>query len=114
MGWRFKWASSYDTDFNYDCHVSSTREERVKGRMQYNCREKNFAVEELPGASVFHKDATGAIFHTYSCYARGLYLLIGACNWLDLVPKGRDQDGLSHTMFWVRHRDRYDEGDHHG
>ncbi len=114
MGWGFKWVSSHDTDFNYDFHVSSTPEEQAKGRMQYNYGEKDFSAEELPGASVFYKDASGDIFHTYSCYARGLDLLIGAYNWLDLVPKGRDEDALSHTMSWVRHHDRYEDGNHYG
>jgi predicted dithiol-disulfide oxidoreductase (DUF899 family) len=59
---------------------------------------------------VFYKDAAGDIFHTYSTYARGLDILVGAYNWLDLAPKGRDEEGVAHTMAWVRHHDRYDKG----
>jgi predicted dithiol-disulfide oxidoreductase (DUF899 family) len=108
MGWGFKWLSSHGNDFNYDFHVSSTAEERAKGRLSYNYGEMDFSGEELPGASAFYKDARG-IFHTYSTYARGLDLLIGAYNWLDIAPKGRDEAGLKHTMAWVRHHDRYGE-----
>jgi len=60
---------------------------------------------------VFYKDEAGDIFHTYSCYARGLDILVGAYNYLDLVPKGRDEDALSFTMSWVRHHDRYDNAE---
>jgi predicted dithiol-disulfide oxidoreductase (DUF899 family) len=107
MGWRFKWVSSYGTDFNGDYHVSFTAEEIAQAKVVYNFQPGGFSGEEAPGASVFYRDGAGAIFHTYSCYARGLDLLIGAYNWLDLVPKGRDEDGLPHTMAWVRHHDRY-------
>ena len=69
-----------------------------------------FPSEEAPGASVFYKNAEGEIFHTYSTYARGLDILVGAYNFLDLVPKGRDEGGLAFTMAWVRHHDRYNEG----
>jgi predicted dithiol-disulfide oxidoreductase (DUF899 family) len=58
---------------------------------------------------VFYKDGTGDVFHTYSSYARGLDILVGTYNYLDLVPKGRDEDGLAFTMAWVRHHDRYDD-----
>ena len=107
MDWRFKWVSSHGNTFNYDFHVSSTPEERARGRMRYNFGEIDFAVEELPGASAFYKDADGQVFHTYSAYARGLDLMIGAYNWLDIAPKGRDEDGLPRTMAWVRHHDKY-------
>src|SRR5712691_10931976 len=107
MGWHFKWVSSYGSDFNYDYHVSFTQDERAKGKVYYNYEMRAFSSEELPGTSVFYKDATGDIFHTYSCYARGNDILIGAYNYLDLVPKGRDEDALAFTMAWVRHRDRY-------
>ena len=108
MGWRFKWASSHGNDFNYDFHVSSTAEERAKGRMAYNYGEMEFSGEELPGASAFYKDAQGDVFHTYSAYARGLDLMIGAYNWLDIAPKGRNEEGLQHTMSWVKHHDKYE------
>lgn len=110
MGWRFKWVSSYANDFNYDYHVSFTKEELAKGQMSYNYVVQSFPSEEGPGTSVFYRDGSGHIFHTYSSYGRGLDMLVGAYNWLDLAPKGRDEDGLAHTMAWVRHHDRYGEG----
>src|SRR5262245_37760175 len=90
MRWRFKWVSSYGNDFNYDYHVSFRKDEMAKGKGYYNYEMQGLPVEELPGTSVFYKDATGELFHTYSCYARGGDLLLGAYNYLDLVPKGRD------------------------
>jgi predicted dithiol-disulfide oxidoreductase (DUF899 family) len=107
MGWRFKWVSSYGSDFNYDYHVSFTKEDMAKGKVYYNYELQKFGSEEALGASVFYKDGTGDLFHTYSCYARGGDILIGAYNYLDLVPKGRDEDALAFTMAWVRHHDRY-------
>jgi predicted dithiol-disulfide oxidoreductase (DUF899 family) len=109
MGWRFKWLSSFGTDFNHDFQVSFTPDEMAKGKVYYNYDMGEFPSEEAPGASVFYKDVTGQIFHTYSCYARGLDILIGAYNWLDLAPKGRDEDELPWTMAWVRHHDRYED-----
>jgi predicted dithiol-disulfide oxidoreductase (DUF899 family) len=108
MGWRFKWVSSHGSDFNHDYQVSGTPEEMAQGKVLYNYELTTFPSDERPGASVFYRDETGAIFHTYSTYARGLDILIGAYNLLDLVPKGRDEEGLPHTMAWVRHHDRYD------
>jgi predicted dithiol-disulfide oxidoreductase (DUF899 family) len=110
MGWRFKWASSHGNDFNRDYHVSFTKEEMAKGKVYYNYTMQEFGSEEGPGASVFYKDATGQIFHTYSSYGRGLDMLVGAYHFLDMAPKGRDEDGLAFTMSWVRHHDRYDDG----
>ena len=110
MGWRFKWVSSYGNDFNRDYHVSFTKDEMAKGEVYYNYATQKFPSEEGPGTSVFYKDAAGDIFHTYSAYARGLDMLIGTYNWLDLTPKGRDEAGLDFTMAWVRHHDRYGEG----
>jgi predicted dithiol-disulfide oxidoreductase (DUF899 family) len=110
MGWRFKWVSSYGSDFNHDYRVSFTQEEMANGKVHYNYDVSELPGEEAPGASVFYRDAAGAVFHTYSTYARGLDILIGAYNFLDLVPKGRDEDGLPHSMAWVRHHDRYGAG----
>ncbi len=110
MGWRFKWASSHGSDFNSDYHVSATPEELAQAKVYYNYEPTTFPSDERPGASVFYRDGSGAIFHTYSTYARGLDILIGAYNYLDLVPKGRDEEGLPHGMAWVRHHDRYDAG----
>ncbi len=108
MGWRFKWASSFGSDFNYDYYVSATPEEKSTGKVMYNYRIGEFPSEERPGASVFYKNEAGEMFHTYSCYGRGLDILIGAYNFLDLAPKGRDEDGLAFGMAWVRHHDRYE------
>jgi predicted dithiol-disulfide oxidoreductase (DUF899 family) len=110
MGWRFKWVSSYENDFNFDFHVSFTKDEMAKGKVYYNYDMREFPTEEASGTSVFYKDKMGNIFHTYSCYARGGDMLIGAYHYLDLVPKGRDEDALAFTMAWVRHHDRYGEG----
>ncbi len=106
MGWRFKWVSSNGNDFNFDYHVSFTKEEEAKGRVYYNYGMGEFMSDELPGLSVFYKNEDGDIFHTYSTFARGLDLLVGTYNFLDLAPKGRDEDPDA-TMSWVRHHDRY-------
>jgi predicted dithiol-disulfide oxidoreductase (DUF899 family) len=109
MGWRFKWASSFGNDFNPDYQVSFTPEEKAGGKVFYNYEFiESFPSEERPGASVFYKNVSGEIFHTYSTYGRGLDILIGTYHFLDLAPKGRDEDGLAWSMAWVRHHDRYD------
>jgi predicted dithiol-disulfide oxidoreductase (DUF899 family) len=110
MGWRFKWVSSYGSDFNSEYYVSFTKDDLTKGKTYYNYDLRESQSEgEAPGASVFYKDRTGDIFHTYSAYARGLDMLVGAYNYLDLTPKGRDEDGLPFTMDWLRHHDRYED-----
>jgi predicted dithiol-disulfide oxidoreductase (DUF899 family) len=106
MGWRFKWVSSYGTDFNYDYHVSFAREEMAKGNVHYNFGPNGFPSDEAPGVSVFYKNGEGEIFHTYSSYARGAESLLGGYYFLDIVPKGRDEE-KPWTMSWVRHHDRY-------
>jgi predicted dithiol-disulfide oxidoreductase (DUF899 family) len=106
MGWRFKWVSSYGTDFNYDYHVSFAREEMAKGNVHYNFGPNGFPCDEAPGVSVFYKNGEGEIFHTYSSYARGAESLLGGYYFLDIVPKGRDEE-KPWTMSWVRHHDRY-------
>jgi predicted dithiol-disulfide oxidoreductase (DUF899 family) len=111
MGWRFPWVSSYGSGFNRDFHVSFTKDELAKGVVYYNYSETEFPSEEAPGLSVFYKDAAGGIFHTYSGYARGLDILVGAYNFLDMAPKGRDEDSLKFTMAWVRHHDKYVDGE---
>src|ERR1700744_1058876 len=107
MGWRFRWYSSYASDFNYDYQVSVRPEEKGNAEIFYNYRMMAFPAEERAGLSVFFKDAAGEIFHTYSTYARGLDMLVGTYNFLDLVPKGRDEAGLKNPMAWVRHHDKY-------
>jgi predicted dithiol-disulfide oxidoreductase (DUF899 family) len=107
MGWTFKWASSFGNDFNRDFHVTFTAEELASKTANYNYDFKLFPVTEAPGISVFFKDDEGNIFHTYSSYARGLDIFLSTYNLLDIVPKGRDEDGLRYTMEWIRHHDRY-------
>jgi predicted dithiol-disulfide oxidoreductase (DUF899 family) len=109
MGWTFKWLSSGGTDFNYDYHVSFRPEDASNGEVYYNYRQKKEPAAEMPGFSVFFKDKAGDIFHTYSCYERGLDMMNAGYHLLDLVPKGRDEDSLSFTMSWLRHRDRYED-----
>ena len=110
MGWAFRWVSSFGNDFNRDYHVSFTKEEMANGKVEYNYETMEFPSEEAPGVSVFYKNERGEILHTYSSYGRGLDILVGAYNFLDLAPKGRDEDGLAFSMAWVRHHDRYAEG----
>ncbi len=109
MGWGFKWVSSFENDFNRDFHVSFTPEELAKGEVYYNYGMNKFPSDEAPGISVFYKNAAGEVFHTYSCYARGLDMLNVAYHYLDLVPKGRDEEQLPFSMTWVRHHDRYQD-----
>jgi predicted dithiol-disulfide oxidoreductase (DUF899 family) len=103
MGWRFKWVSSHGSDFNFDYHVSSNENDIAVGKHYYNYEVCNGPGGERPGISVFYRDEAD-IFHTYSSFARGGDLLIGAYNYLDLTPKGRNEDDVQD---WVRHHDRY-------
>jgi len=108
MGWNFEWVSSQGNAFNRDYHVSFTKDELTRPDI-YNFETSGFPSDEAPGLSVFYKDEKGAIFHTYSCYARGLDPLLTVYTFLDRVPKGRDEGGLPHGMAWVRHHDRYSQ-----
>ena len=107
LGWQFKWVSSNGTEFNRDFNVSFTNEEVAQKEMYYNYTNQYFPQQEGPGLSVFYKDAGGNIFHTYSTFGRGLEILIGTYNFIDMTSKGRDEDGLNFPMAWVRHHDRY-------
>lgn len=109
MNWHFKWFSSFGNDFNFDYHVSFTKDETAKQQMYYNYTEQHFPSEEGPGASAFYKDEAGKIYHTYSTFGRGLEGCISAYNYLDIAPKGRNEENLSHPMAWVRHHDRYQD-----
>lgn len=109
MGWTFPWYSSHGSEFNYDFQVSASKEETASGKVYYNYEETEFPSDERPGMSVFFKQ-NGEVFHTYSTYARGLDILVPTYNLLDLTAKGRDEEGLPHTMAWVRHHDRYSDG----
>jgi predicted dithiol-disulfide oxidoreductase (DUF899 family) len=108
MGWRFKWVSSFGSEFNFDYGVSFTEDQIASGDVSYNYGTSPYVSRDLPGVSVFHRDQTGNIFHTYSSYARGGDLLIGAYNWLDLTPKGRNETEI---MDWVRLHDEYQESE---
>jgi predicted dithiol-disulfide oxidoreductase (DUF899 family) len=108
MGWTFRWVSSAENDFNLDYQVSSTPDQIAKGERYYNYRASK-ATGEMPGMSVFNKDADGNVFHTYSTYERGLDMLNGAYHILDLLPKGRGEQGLQFTQSWVRRRDEYEQ-----
>jgi predicted dithiol-disulfide oxidoreductase (DUF899 family) len=105
MGWSFTWVSSGGSDFNRDYHVSFTPEEVTAKRAYYNYKMDNPQAREREGHSIFYKDEQGTVFHTYSCYNRGNDKLNVHYHYLDLVPKGRDEDGRG--PFWVRRRDEY-------
>ncbi len=105
MGWSFKWVSSYDTDFNFDYHVSFKSEEMKKKKAFYNFTMQDPSISEREGVSVFYKDQTGKVFHTYSTYARGIDLVNTAYNYLDLTPKGRNES--QGNQFWIRRHDEY-------
>jgi predicted dithiol-disulfide oxidoreductase (DUF899 family) len=107
LGWDFKWVSSFDTYFNHDYYVSFTSEELEKKEGFYNYTIQDPTVSELPGVSVFYKDPSGKIYHTYSAYSRGIDILNNTYNYLDIVPKGRDEDGYEFSMAWVRRHDEY-------
>ena len=107
LGWDFKWVSSYDTDFNFDYNVSFTSEELEKKEASYNFISQDPSISEREGVSVFYKDSSGKIYHTYSAYERGIDILNNTYNYLDLVPKGRDEDSYDFPMAWVRRHDEY-------
>lgn len=113
MGWNFKWLSSFESDFNYDFHVSFTQDEIAQGKVFYNfeVRDLPFNIEEMSGVSVFYKETSGDIFHTYSTHARGDEGGLTTYFYLDLTPKGRDENGPTYSLAdWVRHHDRYEAG----
>ncbi len=107
MGWRFKWVSSYGSDFNSDYQASFSEEEVEKDEGYYNFRVGEIPGDEAAGVSVFYKNDQGEIFHTYSCYSRGLDMLNGAYQYMDLAPKGRDEGELPYTMAWLHRHDDY-------
>lgn len=111
MGWSFKWVSSFGTDFNYDYYVSFTPEEIATGTSFWNyAKQKAAGSEEQVGISVFYTNQSGAVFHTYSCYARGVDMMNGAYHYLDLTPKGRDEaDQKRYSQAWVRRHDEYED-----
>src|ERR1700738_5239410 len=111
MGWRFTWVSSHDNDFNYDFNVSFTPEELAAGSAYFNYRQTNPGLADLSGDSVFYKDDAGQIFHTYSTFGRGGEEFLGAYRYLDVTPKGRNENGPYHSLGdWVRPHDMYGKG----
>jgi predicted dithiol-disulfide oxidoreductase (DUF899 family) len=108
MGWRFDWVSSHGSDFNHDFGVSFTPQELAAGAVPYNYGLRAFPAEEAPGVSVFFRDDAGEVFHTYSTYGRGVEVMMGAYQLMDLVPLGRGERDVAHKMEWVRHHDRYE------
>ena len=114
MGWQAKVASSANSDFNYDFHVSFTPEQVSAGKAFYNFEDADVPLEDLPGLSVFYKDPHGDIFHTYSTYGRGSEGIVTAYALLDLTPKGRNETGPNFDLTdWVKHHDLYDKQDAH-
>ncbi|HEX3485385.1 MAG TPA: thioredoxin family protein [Micropepsaceae bacterium] len=109
MGWNFKWLSSYGSDFNFDYFVSFTPDEMQNGTGFYNYNRGKPPSDEMVGISVFCKNERGEIFHTYSAYSRGVDMMNGAYHYLDLTPKGRDEDALPFTQSWVRRHDEYED-----
>lgn len=107
MGWRFTWVSSGQTDFNYDFQASFTPEAIEKKKIYYNYQDLAMGMADREGISVFYKDDQGAIFHTYSCYARGIDMVNATYQFLDLVPRGRDELP-GHPQDWVRYHDKYE------
>jgi predicted dithiol-disulfide oxidoreductase (DUF899 family) len=107
MGWSFRWVSSLESDFNFDFGVSFTEEQRSQGG-EYNYRQIEKPAEEMPGLSAFALEE-GVVYHTYSCYGRGLDAINSAYQLLDLCPKGRDEGDLPWPMAWVRRHDAYEE-----
>ncbi|CAJ0797192.1 MULTISPECIES: DUF899 domain-containing protein [Ralstonia] len=108
MGWRFPWVSSFDTTFNHDYRVSFSQDELASGSVDYNytATPREEAHDELPGLSAFYRDETGAVFHTYSTYARGLEDMVGTLLLLDRAPLGRNEAG---PLSWVRRHDEYED-----
>ena len=107
MGWKFKWVSSYNTDFNYDYHISFTSKELDKNKVFYNYILQVNPGTEREGVSIFYKNSSDKIFHTYSTFARGIDILNTTYNYLDLVPKGRDEIGHEFPQYWVCRHDEY-------
>jgi predicted dithiol-disulfide oxidoreductase (DUF899 family) len=109
MGWSFPWVSSFGSDFNYDYQASFRPEEIASGAVFYNYATAKMNMADREGVSAFYKHERGDIFHTYSTYARGIDIVNGAYHFLDLAPKGRDEEHLEFTQSWVRHHDRYED-----
>ncbi|HEY1933495.1 MAG TPA: thioredoxin family protein [Acetobacteraceae bacterium] len=112
MGWHFDWVSSFGSDFNYDFQASFTPEQLAAGTAFYNFAMQPVNCDEMTGMSVFYKDASGDVFHTYSQYARAGEMFLGTYHFLDITPKGRDETTNGNLTDWVRHHDRYEAAGH--
>lgn len=111
MNWRFAWVSSFKNDFNYDFDVSFTPAQLAAGTANYNFRQTDPGLEDLSGDSVFFKEDTGQIFHTYSAFGRGGEEFLGIYRYLDVTPKGRAENGPYHSLGdWARPRNMYGHG----
>jgi predicted dithiol-disulfide oxidoreductase (DUF899 family) len=108
QGWTFKWVSSFGNDFNFDYHVSFRPQALQDGEVLYNYGMQKMGGTEKPGVSVFFRDGE-QIFHSYSTYGRGIDMLNNTYHYLDIAPKGRDEDSLPYPMAWVKHRFAYDK-----
>jgi predicted dithiol-disulfide oxidoreductase (DUF899 family) len=108
FGWTFKWVSSEGTDFNFDYGVSFSPEALANDEAYYNYGTEKVNGPERPGISAFIKQ-DGQVFHTYSTYSRGVDMLNTAYHYLDMAPKGRDEDDLPYPMAWLKHRIAYAE-----
>lgn len=108
MGWQFAWASSHGNSFNRDFNVSFGPQDRIDGEVFYNFEMQPLPLQEAPGISIFCKDDAGEVFHTYATFGRGLEVMMGSYDLIDLTPRGRDEAGLPYPMAWVRHHDRYE------
>ncbi len=115
MGWEFRWVSSGNTDFNYDFNVSFPPERVKNGKITYNLETMDAGedTEELPGMSIFYKDEDGQIYHTYSSFGRGGEALLGAYSFIDMTPKGREENKNGNLMDWVKRHDRYEDDGRH-
>lgn len=109
MGWHFDWVSSNESDFNFDFSVSFTAAQKADNAIDYNYRNTQYFIDELVGVSAFAKDAQGIVYHSYSTYSRGVDMLNGAYNYIDLTPKGRDEIGPNADMGWLKRHDEYDD-----
>lgn len=111
MDWHFPWVSSFHSDFNYDFQVSFKPEEMAAGTATYNYKRGNPGMEDLSGDSVFYKNAQGEIFHTYSAFGRGAEIFLGIYAFLDVMPKGRNENGPYHSLSdWARPHNLYGKG----
>lgn len=105
MGWTFEWVSSGNNDFNYDYYASFTPDEVKNGKGFFNYRMQDPGITDREGMSVFSRDESGQIFHTYSTYARGIDIVNAAYNILDMTPKGRDE--AHGNQYWIKRHDEY-------